>query len=174
MNKLKDIVYDKNDLLIALIILLCAAFIIYQRIDVIMGYPGSLEVKAHTTTEENAVQYSGNTDKTSKDTASKDTDKTTADKTTTDKATADKDSGTDKSSANNAGKTKSEAITITIKYGDTGGDIAALLVESGLLDSKQEFYDAVSKAGADTRLKAGTFNIPLDSTPDEIIAVITK
>ena len=170
MNKLKDIIYDKNDLLIALIILLCAAFIIYQRIDVIMGYPSTLEATAQTNTTESAVQYSGNNES-SKDT-SEDSSKT--DSQNTDKDSADTSDTNTPASSSDTGKTNGEAVTVSIKYGDTGSDIAALLVDSGLLDSKQEFYDAVSKAGADTRLKAGNFNVPMGSTPDEIIAIITK
>ena len=42
MNKLKDIFYDKNDILVALIILAIAAVIIFWRVDVIMAYPETL------------------------------------------------------------------------------------------------------------------------------------
>lgn len=39
MKKLKDFFYDKNDIIIVLLIVAAAAFIIYTRIDAIMGYP---------------------------------------------------------------------------------------------------------------------------------------
>lgn len=42
MNKIKDFFYDKNDILVALIILAAAAFIIYIRIGDIMAYPNTL------------------------------------------------------------------------------------------------------------------------------------
>lgn len=39
MKKLKDFFYDKNDIIIVLLIVAFAAFIIYTRIDSIMSYP---------------------------------------------------------------------------------------------------------------------------------------
>lgn len=39
MKKLKDFFYDKNDIIIVVLIVAVAAFIIYTRIDSIMGYP---------------------------------------------------------------------------------------------------------------------------------------
>lgn len=39
MEKLKDFFYNKNDVIIALLILACAAAIIYFRIRAIMAYP---------------------------------------------------------------------------------------------------------------------------------------
>lgn len=42
MNRIKDFFYNKNDVLVALIILAAAAFIIYMRIDDIMSYPDTL------------------------------------------------------------------------------------------------------------------------------------
>lgn len=39
MNKIKDILYDKNDILVALLIVAIAALVIYTRIEVIMDYP---------------------------------------------------------------------------------------------------------------------------------------
>ena len=39
MEKLKDFIYDKNDILVALLVLVFAAFLICWRMDVIMDYP---------------------------------------------------------------------------------------------------------------------------------------
>lgn len=39
MKKFKDFLYDKNDILIALIILVAAALLILWRMEVIMAYP---------------------------------------------------------------------------------------------------------------------------------------
>lgn len=46
MNKLKDFFYNKNDIIIVLIILAVAGLIIYTRIDAIMEYPEKLADKA--------------------------------------------------------------------------------------------------------------------------------
>lgn len=42
MNKIKDFFYNKNDILVALLILAAATFIIYLRIETIMSYPDTL------------------------------------------------------------------------------------------------------------------------------------
>jgi hypothetical protein len=46
MKSLKDIIYDKSDIAVALIILIIAAAVITNRVDAIMDYPstfGSLQ-----------------------------------------------------------------------------------------------------------------------------------
>ena len=52
MKKLKDFIYDTNDILIALIILAIAALIIVWRMNAIMGYPSKM---FGTTDSEDAV-----------------------------------------------------------------------------------------------------------------------
>lgn len=53
MNRIKDFFYNKNDIILVLIILAVAAFIIYTRITAIMDYPEQLaEKSAATATEE--------------------------------------------------------------------------------------------------------------------------
>ena len=46
MNKLKDIFYDKNDILVAVVILIIAALVILWRVDAIMAYPQTLVASA--------------------------------------------------------------------------------------------------------------------------------
>ena len=42
MKSLKDFIYDKNDIIIALVILILAALLIVWRMDAIMEYPQTL------------------------------------------------------------------------------------------------------------------------------------
>ena len=53
MNKLKDIFYDKSDILVALLILIVAAGIIFWRLTAIMDYPEKLasENNSHIVTD---------------------------------------------------------------------------------------------------------------------------
>lgn len=51
MKKLKDFFYNKNDIIIVLIILAVAALIIYTRIGAIMDYPAKLAKQAAATAE---------------------------------------------------------------------------------------------------------------------------
>jgi len=41
MKSMKDIIYDKSDIAVALLILLVAAAIIINRVDAIMDYPST-------------------------------------------------------------------------------------------------------------------------------------
>ena len=54
MEKLKDFIYDKNDILVALLVLVFAAFLICWRMDVIMDYPE--KVFADTQQEGSQIQ----------------------------------------------------------------------------------------------------------------------
>lgn len=56
MNKLKDFLYNKNDIIIVLIILTIASFIIYTRIDAIMDYPEKLAKQTAATETESITQ----------------------------------------------------------------------------------------------------------------------
>ena len=60
MNKIKDFFYNKNDIIIVLVILVAAAFIIYGRIGVIMDYPKVLAEKtAESQQAENSTKNTG-------------------------------------------------------------------------------------------------------------------
>lgn len=57
MNRIKDFFYNKNDLIIVLLILVLAAGIIYYSVTDIMSYPETLQEQAAQTTTTNAVNY---------------------------------------------------------------------------------------------------------------------
>lgn len=42
MKSIKDVLYDKSDILVALLILLAAIAVIVNRVDAIMDYPSTL------------------------------------------------------------------------------------------------------------------------------------
>jgi hypothetical protein len=164
MNKLKDILYDKNDILIALIILIIAGLLINNRINVIMDYPSTLVAEAGMEVpDKNTINPPENNN----DVIDEDTDKETP---------ADQAEAPDKHNGDDEANEESEVsqVTINIEYGSTGSQIAQLLIDSGLISSKQEFFDAVTAAAADTKLQAGNFIIPSDASPAEIIAIITN
>lgn len=52
MRKLKDFFYDKNDIIIVLIIIAVAAFIIYTRVEAIMEYPEQYAKEIEATASE--------------------------------------------------------------------------------------------------------------------------
>ena len=52
MKKIKDFLYNKNDIIIVLLIVALAAFIIYTRVDAIMDYPEKMADKTASQTEQ--------------------------------------------------------------------------------------------------------------------------
>ena len=58
MERFKDFLYNKNDILVALIILAIAAAVIVFRIDAIMEYPKALVEQQMQTVEENTANVS--------------------------------------------------------------------------------------------------------------------
>lgn len=59
MDKLRNFIYDKNDIIVTLIILIIAAVIIYFRIGVIMDYPNTLVHDAASKTATTEQQAKG-------------------------------------------------------------------------------------------------------------------
>ncbi|MCI8648447.1 MAG: endolytic transglycosylase MltG [Firmicutes bacterium] len=55
MNRIKDFFYDKNDIIVAVAILIAAAVVIYIRVDKIMAYPETL---LNSTTQQEQEQAS--------------------------------------------------------------------------------------------------------------------
>jgi hypothetical protein len=51
--------------------------------------------------------------------------------------------------------------------------IAGNLVSLGLFESEQDFIATLEAHNASARVQAGTFIIPVDSTKDEVIRIIT-
>ena len=60
MEKIKDFFYNKNDILVALLILVIAAAVIVFRIDAIMEYPKTLVDQQNQTVEENIAPTDAN------------------------------------------------------------------------------------------------------------------
>ena len=62
MRKIKDFFYNKNDIIIVLIILAVAAFIIYTRIGALMDYPEKLAREAAATQTEKTTESTSETE----------------------------------------------------------------------------------------------------------------
>lgn len=170
-NFIKDIIYDKNDLLIALIILALAGFIINDKIGIIMSYPEILaaQIQEETTSSKNdndiGLQQKGQDTKPEGETQENPTEKEDPEEEPKDNEETGKV---------NPDSDNEEMVPIHIEYGATGSKIAQILIDSGLLQTKEEFFDAVNESGADTKLQAGNFEIPANATPSEIISIITN
>ena len=173
MKKLKDIFYDLNDIMVALIIVAVAALTIVTNIDSILNYPASIAAEIQLPEEKVPTSYAENppvNDPASGDAADDDQGTTTG-------AGIDDQGATGGGTSGNEGTgTTGEVVnySIYINYGDTGDKIADLLIGVGLIEDRQQFQSAVAAAGAEGKLQAGNFIIPSDATPAEVISIITR
>lgn len=177
MNKIKDFIYDKNDLLVALLIIALATMIIAFRVDVIMAYPSSGNVATDPPVTEDQPSGSDDTSMGGSLPDSDGDENPDGELPSDGEIPGEDDPDTDDPIEEKPPVNPSEGeglVSIYIKSGSTGSDIAKLLVEAGLVKTKDDFYDAVQKAGADTKLQAGNFKVPSNSTPEEIVKIITN
>lgn len=132
MKKLKDFIYDKNDILIAVLILVVAAAIITWRMEIILNYPKTL-VSSGTTTEEpkNTDTSKSDADKTDKNTKADESDAKDASNTS---------SNTDNNSQQpaaaslwSANGTLAQDVTVTVE-GNTASAAIQCLIDKGLFE----------------------------------------
>jgi len=174
LEKFKDFIYDKNDIVIALVIVLIAGFIILGRVDAIMNYPETLLEEAqqgsNTVTDSSIVTDGAITTNSGIGTS-------TGTAVATGPATGTQTPSTP--AITNPTQPPGPAheivyIYVTIPPGATGDSIAGILITAGFITEKSQFLNAVAAAGADKRLKAGTFKIPNDSTPAQVVNIIAN
>ncbi|MDR2770484.1 MAG: hypothetical protein LBB57_00440 [Clostridiales Family XIII bacterium] len=178
MQKIKDILYDTNDLLVALLIIALAALLIRDRIDVILDYPSVNASGAAY--EENGGPLAGEEDAGAVLTPDGDAEATS----NGDAAAGDAGAETGGASAETGGAATDETPAATgadepvqyslyIAYGETAAQIAQKLLNAGMIKDVNDFYDALLAADAATRLQAGTFNITEGATLAEIVNILT-
>ena len=177
MKKIKDVFYNMNDILVAVVIVALAAFVIVSNIDSILAYPSSIAEDIKVPEQETPTDYAENPasdepesgDDTTDQQGSTDSD---SDQQSPDGGGVSGQEGT--AGQQNSDGEKVENYAVYINSGSTGAQIADILIEVGLIKDRQEFYNAVAAAGVEGKLKAGNFIIPSDATPAEVISIITN
>jgi hypothetical protein len=193
MEKLKNFIYDKNDIVIALIIVILAMVIITGRINAIMTYPDKMAAEAAALIASTEPSDDGSviddasagaeTDGTGTDGTGTGTDntETAADPLYPATESGSVYPGTPPGSGTTVTQPVTPAVTpppaatpisISIPSGTTGEGIAKILLSKGLITQKSDFTNAI--VGVENKLKAGTFKIPSGSTPAQIVAILTK
>ena len=151
MEKLKDFIYDKSDLLVALLIVGVAALVIWIGINNIMEpYTGNADSTANVEAEK---------DPESADSATVE-EEGTAESTTA--AALDEDGVTTK------------AAQIIIQEGETSEQVAEKLLAAGVIQSKSTFFVMLDRMKLAEKLQAGQFDIPAGSSLEDIIHIITR
>ena len=181
MNKIKDLLYDKNDILVAMLILCIAVFVIFTRVNSIMDYPermfslpGSGGGTDHTLPPERpdaGLSAPGNQGPPQVGDDGDNGDGDHGDGDNGDNGDGDGDNGD--GAEDPADGSPPEAHSLYIASGQSMTTVARNLVELGLFENERDFITTLEAHNASARVQAGTFIIPADSTKDDVIRIIT-
>jgi len=160
---MRDFFYNKGDVFIAVLIILVAAFVIYVRVGVIMDYSATGDNRASlfpfgpSSTEE--ADSGGRTPGPHPGEApAEETDPPVTPPAEEEPPIVQDPGATE--------------IQITVNAGDAASTIADKLFAANLIMDRPAFLDAVMTQGADSKLKTGTFTIPMGASNEEIIAIL--
>jgi len=172
MNRIKDFLYDINDIIIAVLILAIATLIILVRINTIMVYP---ELTATPPDAAGGGISAGEPASTGADATA--TDNETGDNTNTgDQGAAEGDgmTGGTGASVSPDGTVEHTAFSLYIAYGESMSNVGDDLAKLGFFDSSQDFLTALDTRNAGSKVQAGEFVLPANATKDDIIRIITS
>lgn len=173
MEKIKNFIYDKSDLLVAVVIIALAALIIWLGINNIMrpmtetadAQNGQGQAEEPVTTRpavsSGTVIITGG--------ATTDSAATTSGTATSGAAT----SGTATTTTGGATGT-AKAAKIAISAGEDSDTIADSLIEAKVIKDKNKFYSMLEELGLSSKIQEGTFNIPAGSTLEDVCRIITE
>lgn len=68
----------------------------------------------------------------------------------------------------------SESVTFVIQRGQSSYGVAKALAEAGLIEDASAFDQYLESNGYSKRINSGTYEIPVDSTEEEIAKIITR
>ena len=154
MKKFKDFIYDKNDIIIAVLILAVAALVIFWRLNIILEYPKQL-LETDDTGIETPVDGGNEADDSG--------DNTDGD---------DIEDNTDDNSTQDVSLWQGGVLTKDVEVEVTGNSASAAiqcLIDKGLFDDYDEYKKICDDNGMDhEKVKAGTFTFQKGSTKVEI------
>ncbi len=183
MKRIKDFIYNWNDIILVTLIIMTAAGIVYWRVNVIMEYPKVVAEEialSGQNTPENIIPSSDDAPSASN---SDDTDSTNdglGDSGNSDSNNLDDDSpaiepgsGPRDGTLWSDGKLKLN-ITVVVEEG-TALDAVENLVEAGLFSSYEDFEYVCSSLGLDpTSILATTYTFSAGSTQEDIALQVTS
>ncbi len=174
MKKIKDLIYDYNDIFVALLIIAAAAAIILWRVTDIMAYPEYLAGKEQT--QAGDVDFS-DVDLTPVDIEpfNENPDEITVDGTeegqSGEQTPAEEPSNTEEP-AQTAQADADGNYRVEIPKGSSAQGIARILKDQGIITDIDAFMDKVEELGATMKMKYGNYKIPQGSSAEEIINIL--
>lgn len=171
MKRLKDLIYDYNDIFVAVMIVALAGALIFWRISDIMAYPEYLAQQTAGDTTGDVEDLDLSLEEV--DDLNENPEDITTDPLN-DGTEADPETEVEEELPPTEEFTTSKEVAFTVPSGVTGTKIAQLLLEESLIESTETFMNEVSKQNAETKLMAGTFTIPAGSTVNDIVNILTR
>ena len=169
MKKFKDFIYDKNDIIIAVLILAVAALVILWRLNIILEYPKQLLGTDDTSVEtpvDDGNEADGSGDNTDDDNSNTGDG---GDGSDSQDGTGD---NTDNNDNQDAPLWQGGVLTKDVEVEVTGNSASAAiqcLIDKGLFDDYDEYKKICDDNGMDhEKVKAGTFTFQKGSTKVEI------
>ena len=182
MKKIKDFIYDFNDVLVALLLVAAAGLVIFWRVQVVMAYPKAFAASQQETSggididfseidlHEDEVIY---IPEPGVDPAENQTgDETDPSGENTEQTEENQPSG-ETVPEKNPEKAVSY-IQIEVKSGMSWNTVGKALEESGLVSSAKEFSARVNERKVGSRLQIGKFELNTSMTLDEVIDKLIK
>ena len=163
MNFLRNFFYNTSDIIIAAVIVLVSAVVIWTRIDAIMSYSSEIgDIDQATVSED---YDNGGDDATPEEVIHDNDIDIDEDDDVTTTTTDDEDSD---------GVEDGSIVNFKVKGGQSTDEIAQNLVDAGLIGDKSAFLKDCADTGADKKLRSGEFKIKKGISHSEIIAILTK
>ena len=176
MKKFKDFIYDKNDIIIAVLILAVAALIIAWRLDVILQYPKQLINNDADTNVSEPADNSDNSDDNA-DTPADNKDNSDDNADTPADNSGDGDNSNSGDNANNGDSTPAQLwvggkLSRDIEVDVTGTTASAAvqcLIDKGLFTDYSEYQKACENLGLNhEKVSAGTMTFTKGSTKADV------
>ena len=174
MRKIKDLIYDYNDIFVALLIIAAAAAIIFWRVTDIMAYPEYLAGKEQTQTGDvdfsdvdlTPVDIEPFNDDPEEITSGGSGEDQTAEQTPAD------ETQTPEEPAQTAQVDADGNYVVEIPKGSSALRIANILKDQGIISDVDAFMDTAEQMGATMKMKYGTKTIPQGSSAEQIINIL--
>ena len=172
MKKIKDLIYDYNDIFVALLIIAVAGAIIFWRVTNIMAYPDYISGKTQSQTGEvdfsdvdltptNVDDINENPEDITTDTS----EEGQGEQTPTDESPAEDPTQTAQTDAEGN-------YVVEIPKGSSALGIARILKAQGIISDEDAFMEKVEELDATMKMKYGTYKIPQGSSAEQIINIL--
>jgi len=178
---MRDFFYNKGDVLIAVLIIIVAAVIIYFRVGIVMDTePGErlkslfspiLTMITGEKTPDDATEEEPEVPAITEPVTPDATEPSEGSGTTQDQTPAAEEPPATTEEPAEPPPAAAD-ISITIVAGDVASTIADKLLAAGAISDKQAFLAEVDAQNAASRLKQGTFTIPAGSSVSDIVKIL--